>query len=673
MNTIQVPIVWSVHEPMRAKYAFNVSASGDLDTFLSLVHLHGLLAIVQIEPTTTGGDHHLSAQRPTPGFGGLPDWLLASDELVAAHSAAAAAATLDFATANPFRDAYESYLTRLLPLVKRHQHRACAPLLDEAEDVSGGGGPIVGFLTTSKWNDDDEEKNGFMRRVLARFRLDAEMWLRTRRAFDTIDHIGVYVPSDDADAQQTSDGEQQQKAVSRRRRRRLENELAEDEAIGELVAYKVALASLVHLNRSLHVPHFVCYSAAVEADEADEAEEEAYQHSRRHHHCLLDEALRHNEKYALTRELLRRDVPRNLSTFVDRQQMRAWHERQRALTLAELKNPQKQQHFLAHGAEVRPTHWLPFDRMLALLNPPLSLGNADTGISVEQLIARHKLSALANGYILYRLRPSKMRPLSVRVRAAHVRDFALLVCGTNSSSSRRQQVPPPLLIVDHSTHTYADDEWLETSSRRLDECGELQLLVECGRRHGPSDRRWRGFAAERKGLWSRHDIQIKYDDNNNNNNNNEFEMSAHVLDFAAEMFNRVHLNSKWLPAVIISDTLIHNSSTSSGGGGGQPAMAYFLLPPLATNNDEQESDVYLMLNGWRKGVAFLNGANLGRYDTRSAYLTMHVPRHRLVADGLNELILFDMFGMPPLVANASVYLVDRHVRAPRTHTQSFYT
>jgi beta-galactosidase len=55
-------------------------------------------------------------------------------------------------------------------------------------------------------------------------------------------------------------------------------------------------------------------------------------------------------------------------------------------------------------------------------------------------------------------------------------------------------------------------------------------------------------------------------------------------------------------------------------------------------------DTFLALPGWRKGVAWLNGINLGRYWDRGPQRTLYVPRPFLRA-GDNELVVLELHGM----------------------------
>ncbi|XP_054167254.1 beta-galactosidase-1-like protein [Oppia nitens] len=65
----------------------------------------------------------------------------------------------------------------------------------------------------------------------------------------------------------------------------------------------------------------------------------------------------------------------------------------------------------------------------------------------------------------------------------------------------------------------------------------------------------------------------------------------------------------------------------------------FVLP----NDSTLPLDSFLRLDGWRKGLAFLNGFNLGRYWTVGPQLTLYAPRHLFNAYPMtNTLIVFEL-------------------------------
>jgi beta-galactosidase len=59
---------------------------------------------------------------------------------------------------------------------------------------------------------------------------------------------------------------------------------------------------------------------------------------------------------------------------------------------------------------------------------------------------------------------------------------------------------------------------------------------------------------------------------------------------------------------------------------------------------DQPADTHLALDGWTKGVCFINGFNLGRYWDRGPQRTLYVPGP-LLHPGDNELIVFELHGV----------------------------
>jgi len=59
---------------------------------------------------------------------------------------------------------------------------------------------------------------------------------------------------------------------------------------------------------------------------------------------------------------------------------------------------------------------------------------------------------------------------------------------------------------------------------------------------------------------------------------------------------------------------------------------------------DELADTFLELKGWTKGVAFINGFNLGRYWHIGPQKTLYVPAP-LLREGENELVIFELHGM----------------------------
>ncbi|WP_054027571.1 glycoside hydrolase family 35 protein [Bacillus sp. FJAT-28004] len=64
---------------------------------------------------------------------------------------------------------------------------------------------------------------------------------------------------------------------------------------------------------------------------------------------------------------------------------------------------------------------------------------------------------------------------------------------------------------------------------------------------------------------------------------------------------------------------------------------------------DEAADTFLELKGWNKGVAYINGFNLGRYwETVGPQKTLYIPGP-LLCKGENELVLFELHGVEELV------------------------
>ncbi|WP_053374982.1 glycoside hydrolase family 35 protein [Paenibacillus sp. FJAT-27812] len=71
---------------------------------------------------------------------------------------------------------------------------------------------------------------------------------------------------------------------------------------------------------------------------------------------------------------------------------------------------------------------------------------------------------------------------------------------------------------------------------------------------------------------------------------------------------------------------------------------------------DELADTFLALDGWTKGVAYVNGFNLGRYWNAGPQRTLYVPAP-LLRQGSNEIVVFELHGME----SNEVKLVDAHM------------
>ena len=81
---------------------------------------------------------------------------------------------------------------------------------------------------------------------------------------------------------------------------------------------------------------------------------------------------------------------------------------------------------------------------------------------------------------------------------------------------------------------------------------------------------------------------------------------------------------------------------------------------------EELSDTFLSLKGWRKGIVWINGFNVGRYwPVAGPQVTLFVPKTKLFpADKTNEILIFEQEFSPcfdPSSSSCSVEFVTEHV------------
>lgn len=71
---------------------------------------------------------------------------------------------------------------------------------------------------------------------------------------------------------------------------------------------------------------------------------------------------------------------------------------------------------------------------------------------------------------------------------------------------------------------------------------------------------------------------------------------------------------------------------------------------------DKAADTFLLPEGFTKGVAFVNGFNLGRYWSVGPQKTLYVP-DALLKEGTNKLVIFDLYKPKSLSAE----FIDRHI------------
>ena len=77
------------------------------------------------------------------------------------------------------------------------------------------------------------------------------------------------------------------------------------------------------------------------------------------------------------------------------------------------------------------------------------------------------------------------------------------------------------------------------------------------------------------------------------------------------------------------------------------------------NESDLPLDSFLRLDGWHKGLAFLNGFNLGHYWKVGPQITLYSPKHLFKPyPEVNKLVIFELENFPN---NRSIQFVDKSV------------
>jgi beta-galactosidase len=133
----------------------------------------------------------------------------------------------------------------------------------------------------------------------------------------------------------------------------------------------------------------------------------------------------------------------------------------------------------------------------------------------------------------------------------------------------------------------------------------------------------------------------------------KFEVNTGPLEILVEHQGRINYGNEWIQRKGLPDGVRVDSETVKGWDHHGFNLScieniefekeYKGAPPAFFRGVFQVSeigDTFLNPKGWTKGVAFVNGFNLGRYWTIGPQLTLYVPRH-LLKMGENEVILFE--------------------------------
>ncbi len=88
-------------------------------------------------------------------------------------------------------------------------------------------------------------------------------------------------------------------------------------------------------------------------------------------------------------------------------------------------------------------------------------------------------------------------------------------------------------------------------------------------------------------------------------------------------------------------------------------LGQFRVPDV----EEYPLDTFLRLDGWKKGIAFLNGTNLGRYwPIAGPQITLYSPKHLFSKTQINNLVIFELEGYTcETLDECKVQFVKNHV------------
>ncbi len=88
-------------------------------------------------------------------------------------------------------------------------------------------------------------------------------------------------------------------------------------------------------------------------------------------------------------------------------------------------------------------------------------------------------------------------------------------------------------------------------------------------------------------------------------------------------------------------------------------LGQFKVPDV----EEYPLDTFLSLDGWKKGIAFLNKTNLGRYwPIAGPQITLYSPKHLFSKTQINNLIIFELEGYTcETLDECKVQFVKNHV------------
>lgn len=150
LNTVSTYIAWNVHEPIKNTY--NFIDNYDIETFLDIATELDLKVIIRIGP-------YICAEWE---WGGLPAWLLQDPDMEVRSNY------------QPYQEAVEKWITYLAEILRPYQYTHVASASDSIPTQEGGG-PIIAFQLENEYGsypDKDNKHLPFIRDLLLRLGLN---------------------------------------------------------------------------------------------------------------------------------------------------------------------------------------------------------------------------------------------------------------------------------------------------------------------------------------------------------------------------------------------------------------------------------------------------------------------------------------------------------------------
>jgi hypothetical protein len=424
--------------------------------------------------------------------------------------------------------------------------------------------------------------------------------------------------------------------------------------LNSILKFKSNLVEIVELKKSFNLKNYYCTTNY------------AFSHGAHHdylnnnflpfstsslnsfYECLIDENGELTEKYWLTNKLLKYGSfnmnKKFLNDLYNQSFLLYQFEKYRPISYRNLFSYDYDNQITENRSnliKLKSTHLLFFERLIDLLEAPINLKKDSNELYMEYLSTNYKIDTSNLGFILYRIDIYLQKDSFIRIEPFYIRDYAVFICDNVH-----------LFTIDNLNKRYNETILIKIENY----CQHLDVLVEnMGRLSDIT--KINDIIFQRKGLLVKYAISFQRP-NSKNFEIGDNKWKINFIDFSANFFNRIHLNSKWMN----HQNMMFNNSQNL------PFMAYFKFNVKKLKRDEfsfekqiidnkanRQKGIYVLLNNWNKGIIFINGFNLGRYWKIGPLKTIFIP-HFLLYDGINELIIFELHK----IKNDYVYFSKKH-------------